>query len=59
MKCKACNKTLTDIEAVRKDRVTQEYYDLCALCYQVYKESITTLEGVYERDIVEFNPSLT
>lgn len=40
MRCKACNRELTDSEAVRKSKVTQEYYDLCNQCFSHVQDSI-------------------
>lgn len=33
MRCKACNKALSDFESTRKSTETGEYIDLCNWCY--------------------------
>lgn len=40
MRCKACNKELSDSESVRKSKVTNEYYDLCTICYSHVQDSM-------------------
>lgn len=44
MKCKACNKTLSDFEATRKTKDTQEYLDLCNKCYRPISENVQVVE---------------
>jgi hypothetical protein len=39
MRCKACDKQLSDYESTRKSKVTQEYYDLCNECFSHVRES--------------------
>ena len=54
MRCVACNKTLKEYEAVRKDE-EGDYIDLCGTCYR-YSRS----EDVYRRDDkVEVDEDLT
>jgi hypothetical protein len=33
MRCQACNKELTTLESVRKDKETDQFLDLCNQCY--------------------------
>lgn len=33
MRCKACDRLLTDFESTRKSEVTGDYVDLCSHCY--------------------------
>lgn len=37
MRCKACDKNLTDFEATRKYSSTGEFVDLCNGCYRYVK----------------------
>lgn len=41
MKCKACDKMMTDFDVTRKDRVTGEYLDLCGACYSVSQKAMS------------------
>lgn len=34
MRCRACDKTLTDTECTKKDIETGEYLDLCGSCVE-------------------------
>jgi hypothetical protein len=57
MRCRACNKALTDIESRRKDPITGEYFDLCATDYAHYKQTLNELvddSGItYRTDLIE------
>jgi len=44
MRCKACDKELTDFEATRKSSVTKEFLDLCNTCYKYVKEDTQVTE---------------
>ena len=48
MKCIACNRFLTDLEATNFSEKTKDYIDLCSIClYSLYRES-TTIHPVNE-----------
>ena len=51
MRCKACNKALTDFESTRKSSVTEEFLDLCNTCYKHIKEDTQVIE---RPDLMEF-----
>ena len=55
-RCKACDVILTEAELRKRDRVTNEFLDLCVECHSVSDEAIeenwTTAE---ERDIIRSN----
>jgi len=40
MRCKACNKVLSDYESTRKGLETKEYIDLCNHCYSTISKDI-------------------
>ena len=42
MRCKACNKLLSDAEARRKDKETKEFLDLCGECFYASEEALTS-----------------
>ena len=44
MRCKACNKVLSDYESKRKGIETKEYIDLCNYCYSTISNDILTDE---------------
>lgn len=59
MRCKACNKELSDSEAVRKSKVTGEYYDLCNGCYSYVQDALYyNSEKDDKEDLTSINPSL-
>ena len=39
-RCKACDVILTEAELRKKDRVTDEYLDLCSFCHSASDEAI-------------------
>jgi len=39
MRCKACNKRLSDQESILKDTETGEYYDLCTECFNALEKN--------------------
>jgi len=39
-RCKACDVILTEAELRKKDRVTDEYLDLCSVCHSASDETI-------------------
>ena len=39
-RCKACDVILTEAELRKKDRVTDEYLDLCSMCHSASDEAI-------------------
>ena len=44
MRCRACDKNLSDFESTRKNETTEEYEDLCNDCYGSVQEAITDSE---------------
>lgn len=44
MRCKACNKVLSDYESTRKGVETREYIDLCNYCYSTISNDILSDE---------------
>ncbi len=39
-RCKACDVILTEAELRKRDRVTDEYLDLCSVCHSASDEAI-------------------
>lgn len=61
MRCKACDKLLSDYESTRKSAQTNEFLDLCNHCYTHVKEEIMTLENqelLSISDILDFDDEL-
>jgi len=44
MRCRACDKNLSDFESTRKNEVTGEYEDLCNECYSAIQNNISESE---------------
>ena len=44
MRCRACDKNLSDFESTRKNEVTEEYEDLCNDCYSAIQNNISESE---------------
>ena len=44
MRCKACDKNLSDFEATRKVKTSGEYVDLCNKCFFPIADNIEVLE---------------
>lgn len=44
MRCKVCNKKLTQSESVRKDYQTDSYLDTCSSCLYSTYDSLTVFE---------------
>lgn len=44
MRCKACNKALSDYESTRKSDVSKEFIDLCNGCYSTISQDILTTD---------------
>lgn len=44
MRCRSCNKSLTDFESTRKAANTGEYIDLCNGCFSYIKDDVDVLE---------------
>ena len=62
MRCKACDKLLTEYEATRKSIVTNEFLDLCNTCYNYIKDDVYTIdnqENINIHDVVECEDDLT
>jgi hypothetical protein len=57
MRCKACDKALSDFESTRKYPESGEYVDLCNECYATIQEELEAEEREDLRDEsdVEFN----
>lgn len=47
MRCKACNKGLSDFESTRKVKDTSEYLDLCNKCYK--ESGLSSILTIQER----------
>ena len=45
MRCKACDKLLSEFEAVRKSKDTGEFFDLCNECYSFVKDDTQVVEN--------------
>lgn len=44
MRCKACNKTLSEYELTRKSKRTNEFIDLCNDCYKYIQEDVQVVD---------------
>ena len=44
MRCRACDKLLTDFEATRKNAVNHEFVDLCKRCFEDVKGLFPVIE---------------
>lgn len=44
MRCKACDKLMSEYEARRQDKLTGTYTDLCGLCYSESNKAISDYE---------------
>jgi hypothetical protein len=55
-RCKACDVILTEAELRKKDRVTDEFLDLCNECHTASEEAIEeNWSTAEERDIIRSN----
>lgn len=45
MRCKACNKLLSEFESVRKSKDTGEFVDLCNICYTHVRDDVQVIEN--------------
>jgi hypothetical protein len=55
-RCKACDVILTEAELGKRDRVTNEFLDLCSECHSVSDEAIEeNWSMAEERDIIRSN----
>ena len=55
-RCKACDVILTEAELRKKDRVTDEFLDLCSECRTASEEAIEeNWSTAEERDIIRSN----
>ena len=55
-RCKACDVILTEAELRKRDRVTNEFLDLCVECHSVSDEAIEeNWSTAEERDILRSN----
>lgn len=48
MRCKACDKMMSDYELTRKDKLTGEYIDLCGACYSVSAKAISDYDSTVD-----------
>jgi len=58
MRCKACDKALTDYEATRKSITTHEFLDLCNACYSYIKEDVYAIDNpdnINIHDVIDIN----
>lgn len=44
MRCKACDKVLTEYEMTRKSKKTKEYIDLCNNCYKYIQTDVQVVD---------------
>lgn len=44
MRCRCCDKRLSDFEATRKNINTNEYLDMCNKCYSTINRDVLTYE---------------
>lgn len=58
MRCKACNKALSDFEATRKSTETGEFIDLCNWCYGYISKDTPMYEREDLRDEEIINPDM-
>lgn len=64
MRCRACDKNLSDYESTRKFASHGEFVDLCNHCFSYIKEytpvveneTLNTQEDVNGDDVFEYNP---
>ena len=55
-RCKACDVILTEAELRKRDRVTDEHLDLCAVCHTASEEAIEeNWSTAEERAIIRSN----
>jgi len=45
MRCKACNKQLSEYEMTRKSKRTSEFIDLCNDCYKYIQEDVQVVDN--------------
>lgn len=45
MRCKACDRLLSEYESTRKSATSGEFVDLCNPCYSYVKEDIQVIEN--------------
>ncbi len=51
MKCRACDEILTKNESVKKDKLTNEYLDLCTQCQIMSVPEVVEAMESYEKFI--------
>lgn len=56
MRCKACNRALSDFESTRKSTETGEFIDLCNWCYGCISKEAPMYEREDLRDEEIINP---
>lgn len=53
MRCISCNKALTDYEATRRCVTTNNFLDMCNVCYQTISTEVLTIDRPDLRHIEE------
>lgn len=48
MRCKACDKMMSDYEATRKDKLTGDFLDLCGQCNQASTQAYSDFESTVD-----------
>lgn len=51
VRCKACDKSLTDYESTRKSLTSGEFLDLCNDCYTYIKDDVYVIDNQENMDI--------
>lgn len=47
MRCKACDKNLSDRESTRKGLFTGEFLDLCDKCFDTIRDDVEVVDNPY------------
>jgi len=56
MRCRCCDVLLTEVELQRKDPVTEEYADMCRVCFDSVRGAINELQGYDSTPIEDTSP---
>lgn len=51
MRCKACNKVLSNFELTRKGKESDEFVDLCNECYTYVSDDVQVIENYNYMDL--------
>lgn len=60
MRCLSCDKNLTDFEATRRSASTDDFIDLCNMCFSSISDDLQTIERAdlaHEDDYSDENDS--